>query len=357
MRHLSLLFASITASVAFACGKVTEVEETNDAGAQTDASTQQDSGTQQDASAADASRDGSADAAPDASCATPQQVLREDACTVVYSLPCGLPEGVDPSDGMSTEECSQVCPPLDGSSFFSCGEYNSDDLPGPAVGCFSCIEGRRPAGYESLERGHGIGDWLAHAAELEQVSIDAFEILRRELEAHGAPRELRRRALQAARDEIHHARMLSALARREHATLRDVQVQHGPVRGLLEIAIENAVEGCVRETYGALVAAWQAKHARRPEIRRSMDRIQRDETAHAELAWDVHAWALGRLDQDERAHVEAAMQRAVAELEAGAALELAPALIRELGLPTRDAALRIVAELDAQLWGAPSRAA
>ncbi len=37
-------------------------------------------------------------------------------------------------------------------------------------------------------------------------------------------------------------------------------VGRGP-RCLETVALENAVEGCVHETYGAALARWQAKHA------------------------------------------------------------------------------------------------
>ena len=53
------------------------------------------------------------------------------------------------------------------------------------------------------------------------------------------------------------------------------------------IALENATEGCVRETYGALVAHRQANIATDRSIRCMMQTIATDETNHAGLAWDV----------------------------------------------------------------------
>jgi len=68
------------------------------------------------------------------------------------------------------------------------------------------------------------------------------------------------------------------------------------VRSLYEIA----VEGCVRETFGALEATFQAKNANDPQIRRVMRRIAEDETRHAALAWRVAAWIEPRLSDRQR---------------------------------------------------------
>lgn len=347
MRTLSLLFASITASAVFACGKIAESDESQVVDPSDDAGTTPT--TTRDASS-DAAYVADADAeTPDAACAP--QYLRSHVCGDFYLQPCGVPKGVDPSDGLSAAECALVCPTPDGSVYNGCAEYDQDDLPGPTFGCYNCVEGRRPAGYQSAATELGtVAEWLAHAAELERVSIDAFEILRRELSAHAAPAELSARAERAAYDEVQHARVLGTLARRENATVREVEVVHGPNRSVLELALENAIEGCVRETYGALVAAWQAEHAQRPEIRRCMQKIQADETRHAELAWDVHDWAMQQLDAAGRARVDAAMHEAVRELEAAAELAPAPALISELGLPPRNVARHLVGELGVALW-------
>jgi hypothetical protein len=44
---------------------------------------------------------------------------------------------------------------------------------------------------------------------------------------------------------------MGALARRVGARPRAVQVVRGALRSIEAIALDNAVEGCVRETYGA----------------------------------------------------------------------------------------------------------
>ena len=61
--------------------------------------------------------------------------------------------------------------------------------------------------------------------------------------------------------------------------------------------LENAVEGCVRETFGALLAMHQRERAADPGVRGPCAASPQDETRHAELAWAIHRWALPRLSR------------------------------------------------------------
>lgn len=302
--------------------------------------------------------DAQADASVDAGCTkAPVLVRANNGCADVWHQPCGIPEGVDTSDGMSQEECNKVCgPKTTTGQYWGCGEYMPADLPGPSFECYTCIEGRRPQGYVEPQVEPTVAGWLTHAADLERVSIDAFQILRRELAHHGAPGDLLDRAARAEADEVRHASVLSALARRAGATALNTTVHHGPVRSLVDIALENAVEGCIRETYGALVAGFQADHARRIDVRRVMQQIYRDETRHAELAWSVHEWIMKRLGAADRARVESAMRAAIAELDVAAASPVADELVDDLGLPPALDARRLVGGLATELW-APALAA
>ena len=54
-----------------------------------------------------------------------------------------------------------------------------------------------------------------------------------------------------------------------------------PVREIFAIARENAVEGCVRETYGAVIGLVEAATSSDPDVRRSSRRIAEDECRHA----------------------------------------------------------------------------
>jgi hypothetical protein len=180
--------------------------------------------------------------------------------------------------------------------------------------------GRRPAffaalGFGAVPGGRELGVHFARAACMEAGSIEAFRLLRDDLVAHGAPVRLVRAASRAMRDEMRHVRQTSALARRfgeEPVAPRPVPLRAR--RPFEAVALENAVEGCIRETYSALECAWQAERAADPVVRATMRRIARDEMRHVELSWAVHAWAMGKLDAFARARVVEAQRREIETL-------------------------------------------
>jgi hypothetical protein len=210
-------------------------------------------------------------------------------------------------------------------------------------------EGRRPAGLVEPERfdaRDAVGRWLAHAAWLEAASIPAFIYLARELELHGAPRMLSKLALAAARDEIRHARIMRQVAARYGATPPHVDVALPRQRSLEDMAIENAIEGCVRETWGAVVALWQAHRAQDAELRAIYKAIAADEARHAALGWMIDAWVRTRLDADAHARIDAAREAAVRELFEGTDAEA----LAVLGLPYGDEARGLLARTNATVW-------
>ena len=180
-----------------------------------------------------------------------------------------------------------------------------------------------------------LGETLAHFAWLEAASVHAFRRLARELSAHGAPRSLVDSARTAARDEIRHARIMRALAARHGASVAAVVVKDTPVRDLESIARENAVEACVVETFGAVLAAWQSERADDDAIRDAMRAIAPDELRHATLAWSVAAWIELRLSDEARARVDRARERAVKECVRGVT-RWPKATLRPLGVPSVD---------------------
>jgi hypothetical protein len=178
----------------------------------------------------------------------------------------------------------------------------------------NCAVGRRPEGYSPSSQGTSLGDYLAMSAELEAASVPAFRRLARELRAHGAPRDLVSRAEKAARDEVRHARMTQRLAERFGGAPKLPRIGKLPVRSLEAIAEENAREGCVRETFGALVASVQALRATDEGIRAAMEAIAVDETEHAALAWDVAAWLDTQIDSAGRDAARRAKRAAYASV-------------------------------------------
>jgi hypothetical protein len=151
-------------------------------------------------------------------------------------------------------------------------------------------------------------------AWLEAASVHAFERLARDLVAHRAPSALVRRAKLAAREEARHARMMRRLARANGATPARVRAKRWKPRTLEAVATENAIEGCVGETFGALVAMSDATRAADAHLREAMCVIAPDELGHAALAWSISQWASTRLDSATNARVRAARDRAVEEL-------------------------------------------
>ncbi|TKC90568.1 ferritin-like domain-containing protein [Polyangium fumosum] len=200
----------------------------------------------------------------------------------------------------------------------------------------ACI-GRVPAGLTSAPADEGrslLGDFLARAAHLEAASVIAFERLAAELSALGAPASLVHEARRAAEDEVRHADVVSALARaRGGGTPVSPHVEALPLRALFALALENAVEGCVRETFGALVGAHQARRAADAELAAAMQEIAADEARHAALSWKVHVWAMERLGPEERAHVQQAQADALSRLAASTTRAPAPEVARAAGLP------------------------
>ena len=215
-----------------------------------------------------------------------------------------------------------------------------------------CVGGRCPEGLATPAvgvAGDPLGAWFAAGAHLEAASIDAFEILAAELGAHRAPPALIRAACAATADERRHADTVGRLATSRGAAAPAVHVNRGPVRDIEAIARENAVEGCVRETYAALLAHRQARAATDPAIRYAMAGIARDEAQHAALAWAVDGWSQALLTPAVRRRVREARHEAVEALGAAPLAGLSPDDRALAGLPDEDDAARMARELGAAL--------
>ncbi len=216
-----------------------------------------------------------------------------------------------------------------------------------------CSMGRRPAGLArvpDVRFGDPVGAWLASAARLEAASVMAFHVLERELTLHAAPPALVRAAARAAEDEVRHARVTRRLALRFGSRPARARVAKRSPRALREIAIENAIEGCVRETFGALVATWQSRAAADVEIAQAMRRIAVDETRHASLGWRVARWANPMLDPDERSAVARAKRDAIDELRAEIDRDPPEAVVALAGVPCARDARRMFDALHAEVW-------
>lgn len=245
--------------------------------------------------------------------------------------------------------------------FDSCGPIVRDRYKVTATGEFVVVDhtsfdtkdgpicGRRPAGLREVARaGNDVGAYFAGIAWLEAAAVVAFRGVEGDLRALGAPEALIVAAREAQADEIRHAREASELARRFGAEERALDVAPHAHRDRFAVARENAVEGCVRETYGALVAAYQAKKAKDPAVRRFFERIAGDEARHAELSHAIATWLEPMLDTGERAQIAAAKAEALAELFAS--VGVASGEFAELaGLPSARDARALLVGMDREI--------
>ncbi|PTL81564.1 hypothetical protein [Vitiosangium sp. GDMCC 1.1324] len=150
-------------------------------------------------------------------------------------------------------------------------------------------------------------------------------------------------ARRSAEDEVRHTRVMQALAHRHGARMPEVDIRPFQPRSLEAMVTENAVEGCVRETFGALVTAWQARTSGDAEVRRALGPISQDELRHAELAWAIDDWASERLSPSARDLVLQARRETLRMLEHEVGSQTPPEqLVREAGVPSREQALNLL---------------
>ena len=266
--------------------------------------------------------------------------------------------GIDAGDaGPCTplrRNCEVICRSADPSTGYpgyeSCDRVTS---PGGETG-IACVTYGRPCGrlHEGLAPLKStnvptIGSYLAESAYVEHASVASFAILAAELRAHGGPAGLVRGAERSANDERRHTRMMTSLAKRHGSTPELAVTAPRAVRPLAAMLRENAVEGCVGETYGALLAWYQSAQASDPLVRATMTRIAEDETRHAALAWQIAAGAEADLDQATRHALAVARARAFEELEVALAVEPAPEVATALGLPSASTAQAMLEQLRA----------
>ena len=149
------------------------------------------------------------------------------------------------------------------------------------------------------QRDHLITHW-SEVAALEHSSVASFARVTLELMGLGAPADLILDTQRAAADEVEHARDVYSLI----STLRGCPVGPGdfPISSLTprldrrEITLSVAREACLGETLG--VTEVECAHALTLSLRgphrvsEHLERVLRDETRHAALAWRTLAWLL-----------------------------------------------------------------
>ena len=235
--------------------------------------------------------------------------------------------------------CADVAPGVQG-GFENCYWGTGVNAGKIQYVCGACGVGRIPGDLAPCDEGTTVGERLAMQAYYEAASVVAFERLAATLEASGAPSALVSRARRAAEEERAHAALFAKLARERGATVPALRFQPASESepDLNALAVENATEGCVRETYGALVAMHQGLHAAEPAVRAAFASVADDEIDHAALSWELTAWLEARMPSEARAHVVASRAAAQRELRRSLQRFLTP-IERALGLPEREVAL------------------
>jgi hypothetical protein len=272
--------------------------------------------------------------------------------TVTY--PCGLPPELLLDDGGTTTDnavCNRLCSVHRDGVPTICSVPTDPAAPNTLRCQVPCVGGRRPEGWcdRADEGPEGVGAWFSRLASLEAASVFAFERMAVELTLHGAPAELVDLAREAIDDERRHTALTADLARAWGCAAQLPASAPMLPRSLDAVALDNAIEGCVRETYGALVASWQAEHARDARIASALRVIADDETRHAWLSWSTHAWLRGRLSDSDRDALDRAMREALSELRAAVDVDVSDDLVRTLGVPTRAQQCALVDALASQM--------
>ncbi|RKH16398.1 ferritin-like domain-containing protein [Corallococcus praedator] len=151
-----------------------------------------------------------------------------------------------------------------------------------------------------------LGEAWMYSASLEHASVPAFAKLSLKLSSLGAPSELLEACHLAALDEVRHARRCFAFARAysglpwsagtipELGQERPLPSNPGEADDWSRLVRGSLLDGCLGEGLAASVAGEAARRASDPVVRETLAVIAEDEGRHAELAWDVIAFALER---------------------------------------------------------------
>jgi hypothetical protein len=223
--------------------------------------------------------------------------------------------------------------------------------------------GRRPAGLQedtptplaaqhtdTIDPLREVGEFFAHLAYLEEAAVTAFEYLVKELEAYNAPTELVQIAKDGITEEIEHAKLMQQLALRYGGTLKPVEVEPFALRSLADIAIDNAKEGCIRETFGSLFAMWQSMTSEDEAVKVTMERIAHEESRHGALSWGIDSWIQPLLTEEQRTQCTQARQEAVAQLQSEILQEPSESMQRFAGVPTAAQAQQLYDLLQRETW-------
>lgn len=193
--------------------------------------------------------------------------------------------------------------------------------------------------------------YLAHAARMEAVSVDAFVELGASLARFGAPAGIGRACTHAANDEARHATSMQCLLRarggRVRASRANASARRKGFASLEALAIHNEREGVVGEAWGAILAAFQAARATDPVVRDTLATIAREELRHAALSARISAWSRRKLSTTARAKLDRERAKAVERIARTTSGFPGRDGANELGWPSEPERAALVSELAA----------
>lgn len=190
--------------------------------------------------------------------------------------------------------------------------------------------------------------WL-RVASVEHASIAAFSKMSLQLLALGAPADLLSACQQAALDEIDHARRCYALAgsygnqafgpspitELNGVTLEKITLE--------QLAMESLQDGCLMEGFSAAYLHEAALRAVDSELKATLMAMSKDETRHAELAWNILSWSLRSADAQMRNNLRTALSNLPEKIKDGNHEAMASATCNAYGFLSVD--------IQAELYG------
>ena len=166
------------------------------------------------------------------------------------------------------------------------------------------------------------------------ASVDAFIELAEQLRSWGAPEELIQRCLVAAEEERNHTMLMDRLAKKYGGHRPEPSADPQSNTTLFEVALHNAVEGCIIACVPRINLFMPMNHCNRYLP------IAKDEIEHAQLSWDLHSWFCAQLSEEERRQVDSAQLDAIRQLQYHTSTDHPNATFLGLCMPEQDSALR-----------------
>lgn len=167
-----------------------------------------------------------------------------------------------------------------------------------------------PTKLESFEADWG--GYFVRLAQEEATAVFAFTELLEHLQRWKAPAPLQDWCSRIIGEEERHTLMMSGLAFRNGQQSAGIQFPSLNRVSVKDMAIHNALTGCIGETWSAVLLRYQSEHA--PKYHGVFRRIAKDETSHAEFSWALHNWLMSQLTEDEQTEVVEAMREMLSKL-------------------------------------------